>query len=114
MRFERPDCAFGGIAAVHVGWDKLVGAVPLVGNVTPVVRAGFVVEYNSVNWKLSTLKACHDGIGSSEAVSVVLGCERLNEDGVRHSVVGNHDVLIAALRPDGEASCVVGVESTER
>ena len=31
MGLECSDHAFGGTAVVHVGWDQLVGAVPLVG-----------------------------------------------------------------------------------
>ena len=73
MNLECLDCMFSGSAAMHVGWDKLVGAVPLVGDVTPVVSAGFIVEDNGVNWKLSLLKAGHDGIGSCEMLTVMLG-----------------------------------------
>ena len=56
----------------------------------------------------------HDGIGSCELLTVMLVHELLDEDGIGHVVVGNHDVLVAALRPDGESTCVVSVEATER
>ena len=35
-------------------------------------------------------------------------------DGVGHVVVGNYDVLVAALCTDGEPTCVVCVQATER
>ncbi len=91
----------------------MVGAVPLVGDVTPVVSAGFVVEDNGVNQKLSLLKAGHAGIGSCKTLTVMLGRERLDEDGIGYVVVGNHDVLVAALCTDGESTCVVCVQATE-
>ena len=114
MRLECLDYTFSGVAAVHVSWDELVGAVPLVGDVTPVVSAGLVVEDNGVYRKLLLLKVGNDGVGSCKTLTVMLGHKRLNEDGVGRVVVGNHDVLVAALHPDGESTCVVYVEAAER
>ncbi len=55
MGFECSDRAFGGVVAVHVGWDQLVGAVPHVSDVPSIVGAGFVVENNGVNRKILSL-----------------------------------------------------------
>ncbi len=43
----------------------------------------------------------------------MLGCERVDEDGVGHVVVGNHDALVITLYTDGEATRVVCVQATE-
>ena len=55
----------------------------------------------------------HDTSVGWDAVAVVSGLEGLNEDGVGAAVVGEHDVLVATARADGEAAHVVGEELTE-
>ena len=47
-------------------------------------------------------------------VAVVLGGKGLHKDGTGHVVVSNPDVLVSAVRSDGETSRVILVKSTER
>ena len=43
-------------------------------------------------------------------MAVMVGLEGFNKDGVGVAVVGQHDVLVATARADGEAAHVVSVE----
>ncbi len=72
MGFECSDRSFGNIAAVHVRWDQLVCAVPLVHDASSVVSTGFIDENNCVHRKIlsrwpSTVRgvASHVGVWHS-------------------------------------------------
>ena len=87
VRLEGVDGMLGIIALVYVGQDKLVRAAPCVGDVAMVVCTGFVVEYASVDAKLSGTEACHDSVGSRNAVAVVFGGKWLDEYHIAGMVV---------------------------
>jgi hypothetical protein len=55
MGFECSDHSFGSIVVVLVRWDQLVGAMPLVHDISFVVSTGFIVENNCVHWKILLL-----------------------------------------------------------
>ena len=110
MRFEGADGAFGYVAPMDVGGYQLVCSRPDVGDVVAVFLSGFVVEYLVVDGVTASLEAGHDlGVGRY-AVAVFLCIEELDENGVCITVVGHHQVLVAAAGADGEAACVVRVE----
>ena len=102
--------ALDDVAAMHVGWYELEGCVSLLGNLLFVGSVVLVVEYLEISAVAILLEADHDAVGSSKAVAVVLGLEGLDHDDVGVAVVGEHDVLVAAARADGEAAHVVGVK----
>ena len=110
MRFEGADGPFCRVAAVHVGWHELVGAVPGGRDGIAVGCAGFVVEDVSGHMETSRFEARHDVVVGWDAVVIVFGLEGLDEDGVGILVVGHHDILITASRPDWEAARVVSEE----
>ena len=55
-------------------------------------------------------EASHDAGMSSNAMAVVVRLEGFDKDGVAVTVVGQHDVLVAAAQADWEAAHVVCVE----
>jgi hypothetical protein len=114
VRLEGADGTLSGIAPVHVWRDKLVYAAPCVGDIAAVVCTGFVVEDDSVDVEVVGTQARHDGAGGRNVVAVVFGGKRLDEYCIAGMVVGNHDVLVAALGLDGEAPGVIGVEAMKR
>ena len=59
------------------------------------------------------LEAGHDAGVDGYAVDIFSCLEWLNEDGVCIAVISHHQVLIAAAGADGEAACVVRVESAD-
>ena len=98
---------------MDVGGYQLVCIRPDVGDVAPVFLASFVVKDLMVDDVAASLEAVHDsGVGRYEVV-VLSFLEGLDEDGVCIAVVGHHQVLIAAAGADGEAACVVRVESAD-
>jgi hypothetical protein len=110
VRLESLDGAFGYVAAMHVGGDELVGAVPVFSDDSTVFSTGFVVQNLVVNGVCPCCKSSHEVVVGWDAVSVVAGLEGFDEDGVGVTVVGQHEVLVAAARPYGEASHVVREE----
>ena len=61
----------------------------------------------------ASLEAGHDAGVVRDAVAVFPCLEGIDEDGVGVAVVGDHQVLVAAVGADGEASCVVCVERAD-
>ena len=110
MGLKGLDHSLGNVATMHVRWHKLEGCVPLLGDHLFVGSTALVVEYLEVHAVAVLLQAGHDAVGCGEAVAVVLGLEGLDHDSVGVDVVGEHDVLVAAARADGEAAHVVGVK----
>ena len=109
MGLEGLNHALGDVAAMHVGWYELEGCVPLLGDLLFIGSAALVVNYLEINAVAILLEAGHDAVGSGEAVVVMLGLKGLDHDDVGVDVVGEHDVLVAAARADGEAAHVVRI-----
>ena len=62
----------------------------------------------------ASIEAGHN-VGVVWDVVAVFAClEGLNEDDVGFTVIGKHEVLVAAAGADQEASCVVSVERADR
>ena len=61
----------------------------------------------------SSLEAGHNAGVGGYAGAIFSCLEWLNEDGVCIAVIRHHQVLIAAAGADGEAVCVVRVESAD-
>ena len=66
-----------------------------------------------INDVAARLELGHDASVGRYAVAVFSCLEGLDEDGVGVSVVGDHQVLVAAAGADREASCVVCVERAD-
>ena len=91
----------------------MVSGCPDVGDVLVVLFACLVIEYLVVDDVTASLEAGHDeGVGR-DAVAVFPCLEGLDEDGIGVAVVGNHQVLVAAVGADWEVSCVVYVERAD-
>ena len=56
------------------------------------------------------MEAVHDPLVGSDMMEVLLGLEGIDQDFVAAAVVGQHDVLVATTRSDGETTHVIGVE----
>ena len=111
------ECANGPLSHVlvmHVGRDELVVALPLVGDVVAVGSTGLIVEDDSVDHEAKGAEPGHDDVSRRDAVAVMLGCEGLHQDDIGGMMVGDHNVLVAALHLDWESTCVIRVETTER
>ena len=83
--------------------------MPFLLDDTPVVITGFVVEYFLFESVATIFEDFHDGGVVTNAVGFILGLERCLEGFIRFTVVGDHNVLIAAARANGEATSVVCV-----
>ena len=89
---------------------KLEFAAPLLGDGKLVGFAGLVFKHLEVDGVTSKLEVQHDAVVGCNAVAVVTGFEGLDEDHGEVGVVREHDVVVAAVRADGEAAHVVSVE----
>ena len=78
-----------------------------------VFLACFVIEDLVVDDVTAILEAGHGASVGRYAVAVFLCLEGFNEDAVCVAVVGDHQVLVAAVGAAGEASGVVCVERTD-
>ena len=107
---ERLDGTFGGVTAVDIGGDEEVLAGPVLLDDASVFGAGFVVEDLGGDGMPTHLEAVHDGIVGGDAVFVLTRLEGGLEDCIGVTVVGDHNVLVAAAGANGEATCVVCVE----
>ena len=105
--FGGADGTFGYVAPMDVGGYQLVCRCPDVSDVAAVFLAGFVVEYLVVDGVTASLEVGHDLGVFGYAVVVFLCLEGLDEDGVCITVVGQHQVFVAAAGADREAACVV-------
>ncbi len=88
--------------------------LPLVHNGGLEFSSDFIVEDLAINVVPTVGKAAHDGVVGGQLVFVRPVDIRGAEDCVAAAVEGNADVLVAAARPDGESSGVVGVELASR
>ena len=108
MCLEGLDGALGNVAAMHVWGDELVCAFPVVGDDSTVFSTGFVVQYLVVDGVGLCCELTHELVVGRDTVSVLAGLEGLDQDGVGVTVVGKHEVLVAAARPYREATHVIG------
>ena len=104
------DGPFGSVATLDVWGKELEPNFPIFLNNELALGAGFVFEDLEVNAVTAVLELYHDGIVDCDAVCFLFGHEGGLQDGVGVVMVGNHDVLIDAMRSNGEAPIVVGVE----
>ena len=98
---------------MDVGGYQLVCSQPDVSDVAAGFLAGFVVKYLVVDGVTASLEAVHDAGVGGYAVAVFSCLEGLNKDGVCITVVGHHQVLVAAAGADREVACVVRVEHAD-
>jgi hypothetical protein len=70
----------------------------------------FIVKDLEINVVPTVGKAVHNGVVGGQLVFVRPVDTRGTDDCVAAAVEGNGDVLVAAASPDGESSCVVGVD----
>jgi len=110
VSFEGSNRTFSSIAAVDIGWDELVVALPLLFDDAFVVCAGFVVENLEINSVAAVTEALHDGVVRLNTVRIFFGLEGGLEDHVGIAVVCDHDVLVAFAGTNREATGVVRVQ----
>ena len=91
----------------------MIGAVPVFSDDVAIFCAGLVVKDLVFDDVAALLEFLHGASVGWDAVAVVFGLEGLDEDDVGVAVVGDHDVLIATARADGESAHVVGEELTD-
>ena len=108
--FEGMDGALGGVVTMHIKGHELLDASPVFGDDTAVLRAGLVVEDLVINDVAALLDPGHDAGVGSNAMAVVFRLKMFDKDDIGVTVVGEHDVLIATVRSDGEATHIVGEE----
>lgn len=70
MRFEGPNSAFGGVAAVGMRRDELIGYIPLCCDGVFVFGAGFVVEDLEIDLVVVVVYASHDVVVRRDAMDV--------------------------------------------
>ena len=110
MSFEGTDCPLSGVVAVDVWRDKLELAVPLALYSHRVCLDSLVIKdlyFNSVD---AILETCHDAVVCRDAVSVVPGLERFDQNGIGVNVVRQQNAVFAAAGADGEVAHVICVE----
>ena len=83
--------------------------MPLLLDDTHGVSTGFIVEDMYVDAMAAGFGYFHYGGVGSKAVGVLLGLERRLKDHIRFTVVGDHNLLTATARANGEAAIVVCV-----
>ena len=110
MGSEGLDGPFTGVATVDVRRNELEPSLPIFLDNVFVLIDGFVVEDLNINVVTAGLKSCYNGIVGGDAMCVLFGHKGGFQDGVGVAMIGNHDLLIAVTRSNGEAPSVVGVE----
>ena len=74
-----------------------------------VLCTGLIVEDLEVNEHPILAQASHDGIVRLQAMLVLEILERGNQNCVGIAMINNHEILVAALRLDRLASCVISI-----
>ncbi len=100
----------GSIAMMYVWRDELVPNLPLVHSGGLEFGADFIVKDLEIYVMPTVGKAAHDRAVGSQSVFVGPVDIGGAEDCIAAAVEGDGVVLVAATSPDGEASCVIGVE----
>ena len=91
----------------------MVRGCPDVGDVSAVFLACFIIEDLLVDDVTASLEAGHDAGVGRYSVAVFSCLEGLDEDVIFVAVVGDHQLLVAAVGADRKASCVVCVERAD-
>ena len=104
MCLEGLNGTFSHIGTMDIGRNKLERSVPVLGDGGEVFLAGFVVEDLVFDIVAFVTEVGHDAGMSSDAMAVVARLEQFDKDGVAVTVVGQHDVLVAAAGAGGETS----------
>ena len=94
MVLECPDGSFGRILSVDVRRYQLEAA-PIGSDGMLEHRTNIVVEDVQCRGGVVLCQSCVDILISCDAVGVMFGRERPDEDGVGRAMDGDHDVLIA-------------------
>ena len=110
MCLEGVDGAFGQIDLAGIRRHELVVTFPFLRDYTLVLLDGSFVKYLEVHLVATLMEAVHDPLVGSDMMEVLLGLEGIDQDFVAAAVVGQHDVLVATTRSDGETTHVIGVE----
>jgi hypothetical protein len=110
VSFEGSNRTFSSIAAVDIGWDELVVALPLLFDDAFVVCAGFVIENLEIDSVAAVAETLHDGVVRFNTVCIFFGLEGGCEDHVGIAVVCDHDVLVSFAGTNREAAGVVRVQ----
>ena len=87
MCFEGLDCTFSNVATVHVRWDKLVSAFPVLSDDMAVFCTGFIVEYLVIHCMTTGSETLHEPIVGRIVMPVVTGLERFDENSIGVAVV---------------------------
>ncbi len=113
VALECADGALRPIPAVHVRGDKLELGFPLDGDGFLVRGTSLIVKNLEVDGKPRCHQSQHDGVVGRNPMPVISGLERLLQDEVAVGIEGNHHILVAQMRLDRKATCVVCVQPAE-
>jgi hypothetical protein len=92
---------------VHIRWDKFVSAFPVLSDDTAVFCTGVIVKYLVIHCMAMGPETFHEPIVGGNAMPVVTGLEKFDENGIGVAVVCYHHILIAAARLYREATHVI-------
>ena len=87
----------------------MVIVTPLLSYSTFVLCTGLIVEDLEVNEYAILAQTSHDGLVSLKAMLVLVSLEWDYQNCVRVAIIGNSEILVAALRLDRLASCVISI-----
>ena len=94
---------------MYIRWNLLVIVTPLLSYSTFVLCTGLIVEGLEVNEYAILAQTSHDGLVSLQAMLVLVSLEWDYQNCVRVAIIGNHEILVAALRLDRLASRVISI-----
>ena len=106
---EIVDGSCGSAAAVDVRGHELVLKFPVFFYYAAKFLADLVFEHLVFNGLDTVLEAGNDAVVGVDAVVVVLGLEGFDEEDFAFTVVGKHDILVAATGAYREATHIVRV-----
>ncbi len=110
MRLEDLNGSTSSIATMYIRRDELVPNLLLLHNGGLEFVPDFIVKDLEINVVPLVGKVAHEEIVGGQLVFVRPVDIRGADDCIAAAVEGNGDVLVAAASPDGESSCVVGVD----
>ena len=94
---------------MDIRWNLLVIVTPLLSYSTFVLCTGLIVEDLEVNEYAILAQTSHDGLVSLQAMLVLVSLEWDYQNCVRVAIIGNSEILVAALRLDRLASCAISI-----
>ena len=107
---EGSDGPLRSIAAVHFAGHQLELGMPSERDGLFVGSTGLIVEDLEVHGEAAGEEPCHDGVVGGNAVGVSFSLERLLQNQIAISMIGNHHVLVAGAGLDRKPTGVVGVK----